>query len=86
MCVGAVECAHTHITRSDYLEKLGSRQKMEWVGVRSTACFAGTKRQRGGSGSGLESLRTDPPSNEKMTHVDTYYKYFVTRFFWVGSL
>ncbi len=24
MCVGAVECAHTHITRSDYLEELSS--------------------------------------------------------------
>ncbi len=24
VCVGAVECAHTHITRSDYLEELGS--------------------------------------------------------------
>ncbi len=53
---GAVECAHTHITRSDYLEKLVSRQKLGGGSI--TACFAETKRQR--SGSGLESLRTDP--------------------------
>ncbi len=49
-------CTHTHITRSDYLEKLVDRQKLGGGSI--TACFAETKRQR--SGSGLESLRTDP--------------------------
>ncbi len=69
-------CTHTH-------NKIRLLRKTRfWVGVRSTACFAGTTRQ----GSGLESLRTDPSTNEKMTHVDTYYKYFVTMYFWVGSL
>ncbi len=35
------ECAHTHITRSDYLEKLVARQKLG-VGI-VTCCFAETK-------------------------------------------
>ncbi len=40
---GTVECAHTHITRSDYLEKLVSRQKMEWVGVLSQHVLQGPR-------------------------------------------
>ncbi len=68
---GTVECAHTHITRSDYLEKLVSRQKLGGGSI--TACFAGTKRQRSGSGSGLESLRTDPhPMRRRDTSTHNY--------------
>ncbi len=75
------ECAHTHITRSDYLEKLASRQKMEWVGVLSTAGFAETKEWKR-----IGESKDGSSTNEKMIHVDTYYKYSVTMYFWVGSL
>ncbi len=66
---GTVECAHTHITRSDYLEKLVARQKLGGGSI--TACFAETKRQR--SGSGLESLRTAPhPMRRRDTSTHNY--------------
>ncbi len=46
-------CTHTHITRSDYLEKLVAGQKLGGGSI--TACFAETR-----SGIGLDGLRTDP--------------------------
>ncbi len=75
---GAVECAHTHI-RSDCLEELVASRN--WLGVLLQRVL---QRQR--SGIGLDGLRTDFPTNKRILHVDTYYKYSVTMYFWVGSL
>ncbi len=76
---GAVECAHTHITRSDCLEELVASRN--WLGVLLQRVL---QRQR--SGIGLDGLRTDSSTNKRILHVDTYYKYSVTMYFWVGSL
>ncbi len=64
---GAVECAHTHITRSDCLEELVASRK--WVGVLLQRVL---QRQR--SGIGLDGLSMDPTTNKKIIHVETCYK------------
>ncbi len=74
---GARWNVHTHITRSDCLEELVASRN--WLGVLLQHVL---QRQR--SGIGLDGLRTDSPLEK--THVDTYNKYSVTMYFWVGSL